>query len=287
MNPRSVILLAATFTLLSPAGCNKGRKDSAEKNIAKTEQNQPGKQAALPAAKGPALSTGKEKNPETEAIEGGSGLAPDTQAGAPDLPDLSGFSGLDPDSFPEGEEGLDAIVKLWTEMGDDAKKKADLQDKALEGRTLRTTKELSKCLPDKVAGWKTAGKVAMAEQKQMGSLLPMVSRSFSRGEDVKATLTLMDTLKTSEIRVGYEMGLSLTKTAKSPRQKLITIDGTEGYILVHQAVPQTGKASESKGALLVASRFLVVLTVDNLADFEEAFKILSGAKISKIKDLDK
>jgi hypothetical protein len=279
------ILVAAVLALLSPAGCNKGRKDSAERNIAKVEQGEPEQKPAPPVKNETAPAPEEESTTGTARDEGG---PPSDSQGTPsDLPNLSGFSGMDPDSFPEGEEGLDAIVQLWADTGEDARKKADMQDAALAGKTLRTAKELSKCLPDKVAGWKIAGKVTMTEQKHKGSILPMASRSFNREEGVKATMTILDTLKISEIRVGYEMGLTLTKTVKSPRQKLITIEGTEGYILVHQAAAQAGKAAESKGALLVASRFLVVLTLDNLADFDETYKILSSAKISKIKDLDK
>ncbi len=172
MSPRPFILAAASLALLLPAGCNKGRKDSTEKNIAKAEQSKPGKKPApLPAGE-PALPPVEKKSPEAGPAEDESGLPPDTQAGPPGLPDLSGFSGIDPDSFPEGEEGLDAIVQLWTDIGDDAKKKADMQDEILAGRTLRTTKELSKCLPDKVAGWKTAGSGSSRPRRSSSSSPP-------------------------------------------------------------------------------------------------------------------
>jgi hypothetical protein len=210
--------------------------------------------------------------------------------GAATLPDLSGLAGMDPDAFPGGEEGLDAIVEAYTTVGEKAKEKAESQSKALEGKDLIALKDLAACLPATVKGWKAYGKATSSQQKHMGVLLPMAMRVFRQGETVLASITIMDTLKTTEIRVGFEVGLAITKKTKTPRQKAVTVDGQPGYILVRQEKPEAPTEEgmdTSKGALLVDGRFLVVVTAENIADFDEIYAILSAAKIDKLIGLGK
>jgi hypothetical protein len=254
--------------------CNKSRKESSEKTISK-----PAKTTVVKEQK----ETPREEEPDRMHEET---WAAAEEESAPALPDMSGITGIDPDLLPDGEAGLDAIVQLWTTVGQEAKEKVDKQNEAQTGKKISTKKELAKTLPKTIEGWSTSGKASMTDHLNKGVTLPMVSRVFKLNGDVSATLTVMDTLKSSEIRVGYEVGLALTKNVKSPRQKLVSIQEHEGYILVHASLPEMGKKASSKGALLVADRFLVVLTVENLADFDEAYKIMSSVHIKKLKELD-
>ena len=102
----------------------------------------------------------------------------------------------------------------------------------------------------------------------------------------KINVTIMDTLNTAEIRVGFEMGLAITKKAKSPRQKTVSVKGAKGYILVREAAPDKDKPATSKGALLVKDRFLVVVNADNLADFDAVHTILKSIDIKELEALD-
>lgn len=267
--------------------CSRGQKESTEMNPSNS---------GLKSAQEAAQADPEKKSSKETGSSGAGEPAPDeamaadpsaAESPAPALPDISGFSGMDPDLFPDGEEGLNAIVELWKSVGEDAKKKVDAQTEAQAGKKLRTPKELAKCFPDSIKDWKASGKITTTRQKHRGVTLSMASGIFRQGDEISASLTIMDTLATSEIRVGFEMGLAITKKVKSPRQKLITIADEQGYILVRDAPPDSLKKSTSKGALLLADRFLIIVNIENLADFDETCKILSSIKTDKITKLDK
>ncbi len=291
-----ILLYLAVASIASPAasglsGCNRSRKESSEKQLkASVPETGPADAQAMkakgikPKVEGQAQAAAEETEPGD-----GDGLKleeAEDKDYSPELPDLSGLEGMDPDSLPDGDEGLDAAVALWTTVGEEAKLKVEAQDSAQAGKEPVDPKDLAKGLPKAVEGWKAKGKTAMSHQKHRGFLLPMASKVFTQPDGVMANVTIMDTLSTAEIRVGFEMGLAITKKAKSPRQKAVTVGGADGYILVRQAKPDSGKPATSKGALLVKDRFLVVVNADNLADFDAILAILSSIEIKKLEALD-
>lgn len=291
-----ILLYLAIASVASPAasglsGCNRSRKESSEKQLKASVQE------TVPDGAQVVQANGIKAKVEDQAPAGAEKTEPEDEDGlkleeaedkdvSPELPDLSGLSGLDPDSLPDGDEGLDAAVALWTTVGEEAKQKVEAQDSAQAGKKPVEPKDLAKGLPKAVEGWKAKGKTAMSHQKHRGFLLPMASRVFTQPGGVIANVTIMDTLSTAEIRVGFEMGLAITKKAKSPRQKAVSVGGADGYILVRQAKPDSGKPATSKGALLVKDRFLVVVNADNLADFDAILDILQSIDIKKLEGLD-
>jgi hypothetical protein len=290
--PRTLLFI--TLASLSAAGawaCNHGCKESSEKQLQTSMSNAADSADELaeegggsrPQAAAPETAGEEESGQAAEPgpLEGDEGGGP-----APELPDMSGLSGLDPDSLPDGDEGLDAAVALWTTVGEEAKNKVDAQDEAQAGKELVDPGKLAKGLPKAVAGWKAVGKTAASHQKHRGFLLPMASRVFTQPDGVLANVTIMDTLKTAEIRVGFEMGLAITQKVKSPRQKVVTVGSLKGYVLVREASPEKGKPATSKGALLVKDRFLVVVNADNLADFDAVLAILSSINVKQLEALD-
>ncbi len=289
-------LLCFAALALVAAGCNKSRKESPESHISNPEKSDAGGHgaAAAPAPENGKKPSGKEvvaavagtKMDEPEGVDEPVESAPAEKKSPPTLPDMSGLGGMDPDQFPDGMEGLDQIVALWTQYGEDAKKKVDKQAEAHAGKEPVKIKPLQKCLPAKIKGWKKAGKAVETQQQHMGVMLPMVSITFGH-EEAAATLTIVDTLESAEIRVGFEMGVSLTRNLKTSRQKYVEEQGEPGYIIVHSSQPGTDKKTTSKGALLVADRFLVVVTIVEMADFDEAQKFLSRVNIDSLKKLDR
>ena len=267
------LLLVAAFTLA--AGCNKSRKESPE-----SHSNKPGKSDA--GGSGAAAEPAPAKEHKPTAGE----TAPAVKKSPPSLPDMSGLGGMNPDQFPDGIDGLDQIVALWTQYGEDAKKKVDKQTEAHAGKEPAATKALKKCLPSKIKGWKKAGKAAGTQQQHRGVTLPMVSITFVH-EEATATLTIVDTLKSPEIRVGFEMGVFLAANMETSRQKHVEVEGEPGYLIVHSPPPGTDKKTTSKGALLAAERFLVVVTIEEMADFDEAQNLLSSVNIDSLRKLDR
>ncbi len=276
-------ILILYFSFFPAISCGKGHKEATQNTIAAAERKMPPPAAAVVSLPSPEPASTSQEN-ECGGFAEKSSLPP--VEASPTLPNLEGFSGIDPDLFPDGEKGLDAIVQASIETGDEAARTAARQEETLKGKTPLKARELSRALPDKISGWKASGKVTATEENHQGSILPLASRKFRREGNVVATMTIIDTLEISEIRVGYNMGLLLTKKFKSPRQKLITIEGVEGYITVRDEQQQKGQGAQSKGAVLIVGRFLVVVTVEGLADFEETYRLLSSAKIARMLDFN-
>lgn len=297
-----VFITAETFSGCGGCGKESSRKNSTEKRfitpeIKKTAAegqkvlNSSTGQEALADKKTPEeiQKKAKENLPDYKSTNEAQKLVTTTAPSqySNNLPDLSGFSGMDPDSFPPGEAGLDAIVEMLAEVGDEATDKAAKQMSQFEGKKLATPEELSKGLPEEIAGWEKIGKTELTREKQKNSVLPIASSKFWRKDGVIANIAIMDTMQAGEVRVGYEMGLAIAKKVHSPRQKEVTIGNHKGFILVREKNGYSGKNAQSKGALLVSGRFLIVLTIDGLADFEEAFRFLSSSKIINIEEIAK
>ncbi|MFH1434622.1 MAG: hypothetical protein ABIJ56_02785 [Pseudomonadota bacterium] len=304
MKPGAALVYSAlpvlfTAFIIAP-GCNKSSKGSPESHVGKPQKSDGAAGGAAvepapandgkPAGKGAVIATGGAGKDEPEGIDEGSvetaETAPAEKKSPPMLPDMSGLGGMDPDQFPEGIEGLDQIVAAWTQYGEDARAKVDKQTEAHDGKEPAETKLLKKCLPSKIKGWKKEGDASETQQQHRGAMLPMASITFGRGE-ATATLTIVDTLMSAEIRVGFEMGVSLVTNMKTSRQKYVEEQGEPGYIIIHSSQPGTDKKTTSKGALLVAERFLVVVTIEEMADFDEARIFLSLVNIDSLKKLDR
>lgn len=203
------------------------------------------------------------------------------------LPALSGFSGMDPDTFPPGVEGLDQIVSLWVKTVEKIKKEVEEEEGFAEGKTPIDPVKIMKCLPAKIAGWKPIGKADGRVIIQNESEIPMATRSFHlKGrKEIKAVITIMDTLNAPGVKVGFKMGLIITKNAPNSTQQLININQQEGYAIVrsiNESSQPSGKMFVSKGALMASKRFLIVVSIDNLNDIGEVERLISQVNIGKL-----
>jgi len=285
---RLASLLALAAFAAAPWDCANGMKESTGKKAAGSGVAAPEsgrKEGAHEAAQGVFPPVAKAEPEAAGNPQAPAGLEA-TDELPPDVPGLGGLAGMDPDSFSPGAEGLDEIVALYTKMGDAAKKKADEQAQAQAGKSLRTTKEISGCLPAKIAGWKTAGKAGVSDQLLGGKTAPMAWRKFTDTGGAAAVVTIIDTLNMPDLRVGFELGRALTLQKTSARQQPVEVEGEPGYLTVRADDTDPEKGKTSKGAILVEDRFIAIASIEDEDDLALVLKVVSSVDIKKLRTLN-